>query len=177
VKNNLKLTADIINQFPNYFFAGFWLRLFAFLVDLICIGAITSATIGLFCKVMGFETSTSLITFYGLASLAIYLAYFTLLTKLNSGQTIGKMIFGLKVVSLTEDELSWQTVLIRECACRFILKTFIFSIGYVIAAFTPKKQHVGDFFADTSVIIINTVKAAKSRGKKPRYQSQFQGVK
>ncbi|MFU1845165.1 RDD family protein, partial [Enterococcus faecium] len=75
-------------------------------------------------KIMGLESDKSIITFYGIASLAIYLTYFVLLTKLNSGQTIGKMIFGIRVVSFEEKELSWQTIFIRECICRFILKNF-----------------------------------------------------
>lgn len=154
-----------INDFPNYFYAGFWTRLLAFWVDLICISIVTGGTIGLVYKIQGFETSHSLITVYGITSLNIYLAYFTLLTKLNDGQTLGKMIFGIKVVSLEEETLSWQTVLIREGVCRFILQTFILGLGYLVAAFTPKKQHVGDYFSGTSVVIINMVKASNNETK------------
>ncbi|GMA54602.1 hypothetical protein GCM10025857_59590 [Alicyclobacillus contaminans] len=50
----------------------------------------------------GIERSTDFFSAYGLFSLVIYLAYFTLLTKLNRGQTIGKMIFGIRVICLTE---------------------------------------------------------------------------
>lgn len=99
-----------IETLPNYVFAGFWLRFFAFLIDLICISIITHATIGLFYKIMGLESDKSIITFYGIASLAIYLTYFVLLTKLNSGQTIGKMIFGIRVVSFEEKELSLSLI-------------------------------------------------------------------
>lgn len=34
------------NDFPKYFYAGF-IRMFAFLVDLLCIGAITRLTLGI----------------------------------------------------------------------------------------------------------------------------------
>ena len=108
---------------------------------------------------MGLESDKSIITFYGIASLAIYLTYFVLLTKLNSGQTIGKMIFGIRVVSFEEKELSWQTIFIRECICRFILINFVFQIGYLVAAFTPKKQHIGDYFSNTSVVVIRSLEA------------------
>ena len=69
------------------------------------------------------------------------------------------MIFGIRVVSLTQSELSWTTVIIRETVCRFILKGFPFILGYVVAAFTDHKQHVGDYFSDTSVVTINILKA------------------
>ncbi|HCM89092.1 MULTISPECIES: RDD family protein [Vagococcus] len=154
-----------ISDFPNYFYAGFWVRLFAFVVDLICISIVTAGTIGLVYKIQGLEKTHSLITIYGIVSLVIYLTYFTLLTKLNDGQTLGKMIFGIKVVSLEEETLSWQTVLIRECVCRFILQTFIFGLGYLVSIFTPKKQHIGDYFSGTSVIIINMIKASGSEIK------------
>ncbi|HFE9852313.1 RDD family protein [Enterococcus faecalis] len=160
--------------FPHYVFAGFWVRFFAFLLDLLCIRIITYATIGLFYKMMGFDSSQSIVTFYGIASLVIYLAYFVLLTKLNAGQTIGKMIFGIKVVSFEEEELSWQTILIREGICRFILKSFILLIGYLVAAFTPKKQHVGDYFSNTTVVVIHSLEAI-NYGKKQFHSKSVKG--
>lgn len=151
--------------YPNYFYAGFWIRCFSFIVDLICISVIITSTIGVMYKIQGLETSNSLMTIYGIVSLIVYLSYFTLLTKWNNGQTLGKMIFGIKVISFDEEELSWQTVLIRECVCRFILKTFIFGVGYLVTVLNPKKQHVGDYFSDTSVVIINMVKASNNEVK------------
>ncbi|MGX6993117.1 RDD family protein [Vagococcus penaei] len=148
-----------VNDLPHYFYAGFWIRAYAFIIDLICISLVTGSTIGLVYHLAGLEKNSSIITIYGILSLIIYLGYFTLLTKLNHGQTLGKMIFGIRVVSFDETELSWQTVLIRETACRFILKTGILMVGYLVAAFTPKKQHVGDFLSNTSVVTINLLKA------------------
>lgn len=150
---------DKQNYFPNYFYAGFWIRFFSYLVDLLCVNAVTNGTIGLVYRIVGVEIATSFLSLSSLLALAVYLSYFTLLTKLNHGQTIGKMIFGIRVVSLTQSELSWTTVIIRETVCRFILKGFPFILGYVVAAFTDHKQHVGDHFSDTSVVTINVLKA------------------
>lgn len=147
------------NHYPNYFFAGFWIRLFAYLVDLACISAITGIILGTIFNLAGWSRGTSLLSVYGFLSVVIYLAYFVLLTKLNQGQTIGKMIFGIRVVCFTEAELSWSTVLVREAACRFILRTPPFFLGYLVTVFTPNKQHLGDYFADTSVVTLNLVKA------------------
>ena len=147
------------NQFPHYFYAGFWIRFFAFCLDLLCIQAITSGTVGLVYRLRGLTPESNFLSIYGLASLLIYLLYFILLTKLNKGQTIGKMVFGIRVVSLDQAELSWTTVLVREGACRFILKGFPFILGYLPAAFSNRKQHVGDYFSNTAVVTLNLIKA------------------
>lgn len=141
------------HDFPNYFFAGFWIRLYAFMVDLICINALSSLFIWLI--------PTTMINLQGIAIVesVIYLGYFILLTKLTNGQTIGKMIFGIQVVCFNEARLSWETVLLREGACRFIMQVGPFMLAYLVTIFTGKKQHVGDWFSDTSVVTLNTLKA------------------
>ncbi len=65
-------------------------------------------------------------------------------------QTIGKMVFGLKVIPLNEKPLSWGTIIFREGIGRYISATI--TILYAIVAFTPKKQGLHDIFADTSVV-------------------------
>ncbi len=147
------------NDFPEYFYAGFWIRLFAFVIDLACISAITNITIGSVYNIAGMERTSAYWSIYGGVSLLIYLSYFIFLTKLNHGQTLGKMIFGIRVISFDEKELSWPTVLVREGACRFILKFPLLLVGYLPVIFSRKKQHIGDFFTNTSVVTINLIKA------------------
>ncbi|MGX7196169.1 RDD family protein [Enterococcus olivae] len=148
------------NDFPEYFYAGFWIRFWAFCIDLICISAIGSLTITIFFRLFQWPISSASFSIYGLMSLAIYLAYFSVLTKLNRGQTIGKMVFGIRVICFNEEELSWHTVLVREIACRFVFQAnpFLY-MGYLAAAFTKRKQHAGDYLADTSVVTLNMIKA------------------
>ncbi|MEG0256335.1 MAG: RDD family protein [Vagococcus sp.] len=156
-------------EFPTYYFAGFWLRFFAFLVDMLCIGAISTIVISFISLVFPIMPSDSFIGPGNLIRLMVYLAYFILLTKLNRGQTIGKMIFGLQVISMSDIQLSWATVLVREGACRFILKNPLLMIGYIIAAFTNRKQHVGDYVCETAVVALNVVKASKNANKQGSY--------
>lgn len=146
------------HHFPHYFYAGFWIRAFAFLVDILCISLISSILLNGILSFVGLKAGGNL-TPYGLLSLAIYLGYFVLMTKFTNGQTLGKMIFGIQVVCFKEENLSWATVLVREGACRFILKSGLGLIGYLPAAFTPTKQHLGDFLSDTSVVTLNSIKA------------------
>lgn len=145
--------------FPRYFYAGFWMRSSAFLFDLICIAAIRTSTLGLVYRLAGLVDTGDYFGLYNLFSIAIYLAYFTCLTRFNRGQTLGKMVFGLRVVALNEKELTWTTILIRETVCRFILMGFPWILGYLPAAFSKNKQHLGDYFCETSVVTINLVKA------------------
>jgi uncharacterized RDD family membrane protein YckC len=65
-------------------------------------------------------------------------------------QTVGKMIFGIRVISLKTDNLSWGTLLFREWIGRFLSAT-IWPL-YWIVGLTPLKQGVHDFIADTTVV-------------------------
>lgn len=136
--------------FSNARFAGFWMRFWAYLLDLIVIGSIDRILINPIFRATGLDlhsgdffapiTIATAITFYG---------YFVLMTKFF-GQTLGKMVFGLRVIDLHGEKLSWKSVLFREWIGRFI-STFIF-ILYVVVAFLPKKQGIHDLFADTAVV-------------------------
>jgi uncharacterized RDD family membrane protein YckC len=88
-----------------------------------------------------------------IATTIVFYAYFILMTKYFR-QTLGKMVFGLRVVDLAEERLSWKTVLFREGIGRYIAGVFapITFVVYLVAAFTKKKQGVHDLFADTSVV-------------------------
>lgn len=136
-------------EYPESVFAGFWIRFVAYITDLIIIGSIARLLRGPLLLVAG---SDRISVWYFELTLAamVFSLYFVLFTKFSKGQTLGKMIFGLKVVCFGEEQLSWQTVLVRELFGRYIQKTII--LLYIIAAFTPKKQHAVDYLADTGVI-------------------------
>ena len=66
------------------------------------------------------------------------------------GQTLGKMVFGLRVVSVKHETLSWSDVIFREWIGRFISN--IFKLLYVLVAILPDNQGIHDYFADTKVV-------------------------
>lgn len=145
-------------DYPNCIYSGFFVRFFAFTVDLIMIGSLRRMT--LFYIPKG--------TLNILLSLMIYLLYFILMTKLNEGQTIGKMIFGIQVICLNEESLTWKTVIIREGFGRYLQKAMV--ILYVPAMFTPYKQHLVDLLSDTSVVtleLLHLVKGYQLRQTEP----------
>ena len=130
--------------------AGFWVRFWAFLIDTLVISAIIGITINPLFYVMDWSLSDS--SWYApitIISAVMYYLYFVLMTKFL-GQTLGKMVFGLRVISAKHEKLSWSDVLFREWIGRFI-SNFIMLL-YVLVAFLPDNQGVHDYFADTKVI-------------------------
>lgn len=134
----------------NYRYGGFWMRFWAYLVDLIVIGSIVRLIINPIFRIMDISlTSDDLFAPITIVTSIIFYAYFVLMTKFF-GQTIGKMIFGLRVISLEGKKLDWSTVLFREWIGRFISVSIV--VLYIITAFTEKKQAVHDLFVSTTVI-------------------------
>ncbi|MGQ4665987.1 RDD family protein [Metabacillus halosaccharovorans] len=138
-----------IVHYPNML-AGFWVRFWAYLVDLLVIGSVNRIIIYPLFSFIGLDTSDSFIfSPVSIATAITYFAYFVFMTKFLN-QTLGKMIFGLRVVSNDDTSLNWSTIIFRELVGRYISK--MIWIGFLIAAFTPKKQTLHDIFADTLVI-------------------------
>ena len=145
-------TVTTVKAEPRY--AGFWMRLWAYLIDVIVIFSIS----GLFTSPLSFLDSFSNYSLLGfwtasaLISGLIYYSYFLIMTKLT-GQTLGKMIFNLKVISENTEKLTWFDLIFREVVGRFIYNTlFIIKLVYLVIAFTPKKQGIHDMIGKTIVI-------------------------
>ncbi|MGD6816865.1 RDD family protein [Metabacillus sp. 84] len=131
-------------------YGGFWIRLWAYLTDLAAVAGINAILINPIFVFTGTDGGRTMFSPQPLLELLVFFAYFVLMTKFFS-QTLGKMIFGIRVVSFKEEKpLSWGTILFRELVGRYISKTIW--LGYLVAGFTPKKQALHDLFADTSVI-------------------------
>ncbi|HSO58459.1 MAG TPA: RDD family protein [Paenisporosarcina sp.] len=130
--------------------AGFWVRFWAYLIDLLVISSISSIVIYPLFRIFGWDVQGT--TWYapiGFLTSFIFYVYFVLMTKFFK-QTVGKMIFGLRVVSLKDESLSFITILFREWIGRFFSATIL--PLYWVIGFTPKKQGLHDFIADTMVI-------------------------
>ncbi|MEB7772643.1 RDD family protein [Kurthia gibsonii] len=131
--------------------AGFWVRFFAFLIDLLLVNTVLVGLLlqNIIPKSIWENELILYISISAVLSGVMFYIYFILMTKFLS-QTLGKMIFGLKVVRDDGEPLSWSTVLFREGVGRFISMTV--KILYLIIPFTPKHKAVHDFIADTHVI-------------------------
>ncbi|MFE8697017.1 RDD family protein [Cytobacillus sp. FJAT-53684] len=131
-------------------FAGFWMRFWAYLLDLIVIGSIDRLIVNPVFRLLKIPLNEfSIFAPISIVTAIIFYAYFVLMTRFFN-QTLGKMVFGLKVVHLEGKSLSWSTILFREWIGRFISATVL--VSYVIIAFLPKKQGLHDLFSDTTVV-------------------------
>lgn len=126
--------------------AGFWIRFLSFLIDTIIASAFAKIFASPIIALMGWPNNWikgGIIGFF-------YLSYFIVSTKLTDGQSLGKMITGLRIIHKEEEPMSWTTVIIREFFGRLIQNAF--PVLYVIVAFTPLKQSVADLLCDTYVV-------------------------
>lgn len=131
--------------------AGFWMRFWSFALDFLVISAIVGISVRPLFALMDWSVSDS--TWYApftIVSGLIFYAYFVLMTKLFK-QTVGKMVFGIKVQKENGEALDWMTVLFREGVGRFINGTMLY-LPYLIVAFAPNNKSIADYFADTIVV-------------------------
>lgn len=129
-------------------YAGFWIRFCAYLVDLLIIASLRLMIVRPIVLLFDLD-SEGIFSIKNIMSAIIFYAYFVFLTKFT-GQTLGKMIFGIRVIPLHGNRLTWDTVIFRELVGRYICHTV--KILYVLAGLLPKKQGLHDYFADTCVI-------------------------
>src|SRR5688572_18852960 len=125
-------------------YGGFWIRFLAYVVDSAIVTiAFTGVVMGL--TVMGLELfAPSLIYF------VFFVLYFALMQSSARQATLGKALCGLKVTDAAGERISLPRALAREAAK--IISSLTLLIGYVIAAFTTRKQALHDFVASTTVV-------------------------
>ncbi|WP_084405746.1 RDD family protein [Alteribacter aurantiacus] len=136
------------------YYGGFWMRFWAYLVDLIIVASLNGLIVGGALVFIGLDGLTfGIYSLAGLVSAIITYSYFTIMTKIL-GQTLGKLIFGLSVISVKHGKLTWGDVLIREVAGRFIHRSLVITnVLYVVIGFDGRKQGIHDKFADTVVVL------------------------
>jgi uncharacterized RDD family membrane protein YckC len=152
-------------------YAGFWLRFVAVLIDGIIIGVVQGIAIMPFLAMFGIGVASNMdnmesmdeaqamsmvggmmamgLTFQ-IVFWCIQVLYFTLLESSSKQATVGKMAVGIKVTDINGNKLDFTKALVRSL-CR-ILSAMIFFVGYIIAAFTEKKQALHDMIASTLVL-------------------------
>ena len=151
VEENQQHDDSVVNKHVQLQYAGFWMRFWAYLFDLLVIGSINGLVIKPSFRVLDLSLSDNrMFAAISIATAITFYLYFVLMTKLLQ-QTLGKMVFGLKVIDLDGKKLTWSTVIFREFVGKFISKTIVF-VGFLIVAFMPKKQGLHDVFADTTVV-------------------------
>lgn len=134
---------------------GFWLRLAAYIIDIIIISSINGILLGPLMFVNnGYPIEVSLWTVNGIIATVIYYVYFLVMTK-QFQQTLGKMIVGIKVIQFDEKQLTWGDVFYREVIGRIIHNVFFFlKLMYLLVAFSKEKRGFHDMIGHTRVVFI-----------------------
>lgn len=135
--------------------AGFWLRVVAFIVDYAVLLLIGAAMMAGAASLLGSEM---LGLAYWLWVLISFL-YWPVLESTAMRATLGKAALGLVVADVDGGGLSFVRCLLRNLAK--IISAIPFGIGYLLAAFTSRKQALHDLI--TKAVVLR--KGASSFGK------------
>lgn len=162
-------TTAPLNVATNY--ASFGSRLGAWIIDIIIIGALQfvvimpimamlglgiasqvensgefteAEAIGMVGAIMAAVSSAIIVTF------SISILYYAIMESSKTQGSVGKMAVGIKVVDMDGQRLTFGKALLRSIGK--IISGMIMYIGYLMAAFTEKKQGLHDMIAGTLVV-------------------------
>ncbi|MNI33377.1 RDD family protein [compost metagenome] len=127
----------------NNLYAGFWARGIAFTIDIVFISSIMYL---IYDALLYNLINENIRYFIKLLTIILYFFCFTLL----GGQTLGKMLIGIKVISSSKSPLKWEHILLRELIGKFIV--IIIPLVAIIIGLHPKKLSLHDRMAGTYVI-------------------------
>ncbi len=130
-------------------YAGFLRRLVAYLID----GVIFYAVFFIVGFVLGalLGASQEIQVFISLISIVIAWLYFAMMESSDKQATFGKMAIGIKVTDMSGRRISFGRATGRYFAK--IVSGIILLIGYIMVAFTAKKQGLHDMMAGTLVVM------------------------
>jgi uncharacterized RDD family membrane protein YckC len=145
--------------------SGFWLRFAAYVVDaaiitgafLVLGGVFVVIGVIIYGSLEEADASPIFATFaviLMLAAVVIAWLYEALMTSSPSGATLGKQVAGIRIVRTSGAQLSFARATGRHFAKYMITPWVPLAIGYIMAAFTARKQALHDMIADTLVMQI-----------------------
>ncbi|HRK27426.1 MAG TPA: RDD family protein [Chitinophagales bacterium] len=158
---------------PQY--AGFWLRFVAFLIDNIALGFFMAIVVTPLLRLLGYDLSFDMEYLNSeadseeaMAALYDYLVmnmgiqfivgwlYFAYMESSPNQATLGKMALSLKVTDLDGNKLDFAKATMRYFGK--IGSALTLYIGFLMAAFTQKKQALHDIIAGALVVSKETQK-------------------
>ena len=154
-------------------YAGFWLRLGALIIDGIIIGIVQFIIIFPLLGLMGLASFSALqnidsenmsneeamailpgligaAVVLWMASLVVQWLYYALMESSAKQATLGKMAVGIRVTDMNGGRISFMRATGRYFGK--ILSALIMCVGYLMAAFTEKKQALHDLMAGCLVV-------------------------
>ncbi len=129
-------------------YAGFWRRAAAYLIDSVLLGGVelmlaTSAFVLAGNDIHALANVSPV-------SAAIAWAYFAIFESSPARGTPGKLAFGLSVGDVHGDPITFRRASVRNALKA--VSWLVLGLGFVLAAFTPRKQALHDLLAGTLVL-------------------------
>ena len=131
--------------------AGFWIRVVAALADLAVCGAVELSFNAVAVRVAGPEADdpTAIGGLVGMFTLLFAATYTAVLHSLPWGQTIGKMLVGIRVVSADGEPVAFGAALLRFAG--YLASLLPFGVGFLMAGLRRDKRALHDLLAGTRV--------------------------
>jgi uncharacterized RDD family membrane protein YckC len=148
-------TSDAVSQTPpedldlgggaELEYAGFWSRVAALIVDYAIV-----TILGLALLIAAASAGAGTVAIANIVYLLVAILYWPLLECSERQATLGKQLLGLQVVDANGARLTFVRSLLRNLAK--IISSLPLGLGYVLAAFTPRKQALHDVITKCLVV-------------------------
>lgn len=132
----------------SYNFAGFWRRVGAGIIDMLVLIGVAVVLEIINYSATGIWLAESILMDF--VQFVINMLYFSLMESSKYQGTLGKLAFGLYVTDYDGNSVSFLRALGRNLAK--IISTLILFIGFIMIAFTSKKQGLHDMIAKTLIL-------------------------
>ena len=147
MKTNNSAESQVTNL-ENAHYAGFWIRVVAYILDVLILSPLLIIT--LFVISLKFSLEPTIMSLLISVITLILWGLYEIIMVGKKGATLGKMVIGAKIVKDNGDEIDMNSSAIRFAGK--IVNNFTIYIGYIMVAFTGKKQGLHDMMAQTYVI-------------------------
>ena len=136
-------------------YAGFWRRSAALSIDAILLGIVQAVVMMIFMGGAmvadgGEEAAGAAVLTINLAMVVIGWLYFAIMESSKPQATLGKMLIGIVVTDANGQPIGFGRATGRYFGK--ILSSIILGIGYLMAAFTKRKQALHDIMAGCLVV-------------------------
>jgi len=157
------------SAFPHLRYAGFWLRLWAYIIDGLVLGVVFLVIFGLLAVATGLGSAignvhpgerpeelaallgvTLIVAGLGIAVIGGWL-YYALMESSSWQATLGKKALGLEVTDMAGCRISFGRASGRYFG-KLVTNLIPLAIGYILAGFTEKKQALHDMIASCLVV-------------------------
>lgn len=129
--------------------AGFWIRVGALVIDVALFGLVQSSLKFVATRVWGIDADDSIFELTIVAFTVAFAGLYVTLLHATTGQTIGKLLVGARVVLADGERVPIGTALLRFLA--YFVSSATLGFGYLMAGLRRDKRALHDLIAGTRV--------------------------